>query len=70
MDRKTCSKWKHNNKTGSRNIWVTIRMVQQLVKEYREKNIIHKQKRNRRSKTHLTEEHILKIPNPKKQKKV
>jgi len=21
MDRKTCSKWKHNNKTGSRNIW-------------------------------------------------
>jgi len=35
---------------------VTIRRVQQLVKEYREKNIIHKQKKNRRPKTYLTEE--------------
>ena len=35
---------------------VTIRRVQQLVKEYREKNIIHRQKKNRRSRTYLTEE--------------
>ncbi len=35
---------------------VTIRRVQQLVKEYREKNIIHRQKKNRRPKTYLTEE--------------
>ena len=51
MDYKTCSKWKPNNKTDSRNIWVTIRRIQQLVKEYREKNgIIYKQKKNRRPK--------------------
>ena len=35
---------------------VSIRRVQQLVKEYREKNIIHKQKKNRRPKTYLAEE--------------
>ncbi len=35
---------------------VTTRRVQQLVKEYRERNIIHKQKKNRRPKTYLTEE--------------
>jgi len=35
---------------------VTVRRIQQLVKEYREKNIIHKQKKNRRPKTYLTEE--------------
>ena len=35
---------------------VTIRRVQQLAKEYREKNIIHKQKKNRRPKTYLAEE--------------
>jgi len=56
VDRKTCGEWRYNNKTAADIYGVTIRRVQQLVKEYREKNIIHKQKKNRRPKTYLTEE--------------
>ena len=49
---------------------VSIRRVQQLVKEYREKNIIHRQKKNRRPKTYLTEEQKIIIDEVWKEMKV
>ncbi len=56
MDRKTCGEWKHNNKAGSRNIGYYNEEGTAVGKEYRERNIIHKQMKNRRPKTYLTEE--------------